>query len=152
MCNTWAIRRHYLDGEHTAWMYALGNPSDKDFMDRCLAKDPKRAQRIAVTVRRIIDRGCAWAFASETMKRLVLGKGKLAKFEVRIKGGLIRIAAYLHLNEIPIYLFDFDTHQGSQSNLPRRHIEHALELATIARECCEHYDFSNDIRRLNERF
>lgn len=49
----------------------------------------------------------------------------------------------IHAGYIPIYLFDFDTHQGSANNLPKRFIKRAQEMAALAKSCAEAYDFSD---------
>lgn len=124
-------------------LYVLCPDSGKSFIDELARSDVGRLSRILVTAKRIYDYGCAFGFASQTIKRIEAGKCAVAVFEVRVKGTVIRVAAHIHNSAIPIYLFDFDTHQGARSHLPRRHIDHAKELAAIAAKCAEQFDFSD---------
>lgn len=79
-------------------------------------------------------------------KAIVVIKGAhigVTVFEVRVKGTVIRVTAYIHARYIPIYLFDFDAHQGSANNLPKRLIKRVQEMAALAKSCAEAYDFSD---------
>lgn len=122
-------------------MYVLVGAREKSFVDRCIAKDPHRARRITLVAERVFDRGVEWGFESSTIKRLKGAEGAVAVFEVRVKGSVIRVAAYLHNGSIPIYLFDFDSHSGSRNNIPENILSRAAESAKRAAACAAEYDF-----------
>lgn len=136
-----AIQKHYLDKEEAKWMYTLVGAGEKSFIEKCASKDPHRVARIVSTAIRIFDRGVSWGFRSETIKKLKGIKGGIAVSEVRVKGGVVRVATYLHLDDIPIYLFDFDTHSGSRNNIPKHVLDRAAAAAKHAESCASDYNF-----------
>lgn len=136
------IRKYFLDEKKGKWAYVLAASGRKSFIDKCMKTDPHRLKRIATTVERIFDRGVGWGLASETIKRLKGTKGNVSVFETRVKGGVVRVAAYLHCGDIPIYLFDFDTHSGSGNNVPAHILDRAAKAAREAKTCAGKYDFS----------
>lgn len=123
--------------------YALRQANGKSFVEDCAKRDPYRLSRILKTLKRIFDYGCSFGFDSKTIVEIKGARVGIAVFEVRLKGTVIRVAAYIHAGYIPIYLFDFDTHQGSANNLPKRFIKRAQEMAVLAKSCAEAYDFSD---------
>ena len=140
-----SIGKYYFDDKRPdeGTFYVLRQGKERSFIEDCARKDPYRLSRILKTMKRIYDYGCTFGFDSKTIVRI---KGKdidVDVFEVRIKGTVIRAAAYFYEGYIPIYLFDFDTHQGSANNLPRRFIARARDMALLARRCSETYDFSD---------
>lgn len=139
-----SIKRHYFDENdtHKGMMYALQRTGGNDCIDDCARTDPQKLRAIARTAKRIYDRGCSFGFASETIKQIKAGRSSVQVFEVRVKGTVIRVAAHIHENWIPIYFFVFDTHQGSGNNLPKHHIDRAVSMAQAAAECAKDYDFS----------
>ena len=141
MNDGWSIVKHYLDIEKRKWVYTLKSDGGKSFLDDCVRKDPQRAKRIANTAERIFDRGVSWALCSDTIKAIKTPKGELHVFEAVVRGTTIRVATYLH-RKIPIYLFEFTTHQGRKNNLPQRFIDRAIEMSKIAAECVREYDFN----------
>lgn len=104
------------------------------FMEKMAAtpKMQERAALIARTMRRVSENGVDWAFESKTFKSL---EPELSLCELRVKGKIIRVMTYIHDNQVPIYLFDFDGHQGKRSNIPANIKRKGKELAKIAREC-----------------
>lgn len=136
------IGKHYLNRRRGKWIYALKSPSGKTFLDDCMRKDPDRAARFASTAERVFDRGCTWAFDSGTIKRIKTGSISIDVFETVVKGGVIRVATYVYLGYIPIYLFDFKTHPGSGNNLPDHDIKRAIQSAEVAAKEAQCYDFS----------
>ncbi len=139
-----SICRHYFnDGdESSGLMYVLRQGNSKSFMEDCARTDRTRLASIVKTAKRIYDHGCSFGFDSGTIKRIRAGKIDIDVFETRVNGSVIRIATYIHNGWIPIYLFDFDTHQGSGNNLQQRHIARAVAMALTARDCAANYDFS----------
>lgn len=73
-----------------------------------------------------------WAKDSETLKLL---NAELALYELRIKGKIIRVMTYVHNDQVPVYLFDFEGHQGKTGQIRKEHMEKAQKLAKIAKEC-----------------
>lgn len=108
-------------------------------MDDLVRTNKDRAARIRTTATRIFDNGIEWALESHTVVEIAAGKGNIAVFETRVKGSVIRVATYLYEKRVPIYLFDFKTHPGSRNNLPRRHIDRAIQLARAAERIAPHY-------------
>ena len=136
------IRKYFLDKGERKWAYVLAVPGRKSFMDKCVEKDPHRARRIATTAERIFDRGVGWGLVSKTIKQLKGVKGSVSVFETRVNGGVVRVAVYLHCGNIPVYLFDFDTHSGSGNNIPAHFLDRAAMTARKAAVCADEYDFS----------
>lgn len=141
---SYRIEARYFDGNgpKNGMLYVLCPSPGKSFIEDLYAKDMERLSRILNTARRIYSAGCRYGFDSQTIKPIVSGGHDIAIFEVRVKGTVIRVASYIHEGWIPIYLFDFDSHQGSKSKLPKRHIKRAAELACEARACAREFDFS----------
>lgn len=135
------IRKYFLDKEESKWMYVLAGSGEKSFIDKCIDKDPHRARRIVTTIERVFDRGIEWGFASSTIKRLKGISGDVAVFETRVNGSVVRVATYLHEGDIPIYLFDFDSHSGSRNNIPGHVLRRAADAAKRAESCAGSYDF-----------
>ena len=138
-----SIVQYHFNEKHPdeGTFYVLKQGGEKTFIEKCARKAPYRLSRILKTMKRIYDRGCKFGFDSETIVRIKGVDADVSVFEVRVKGAVIRVAAYIHAGYIPIYLFDFDTHQGSANNLPKRFIERALDMAVLAKSCSETYDF-----------
>ncbi|WP_346675722.1 hypothetical protein [Enorma phocaeensis] len=141
MDNDWEITRHWLDRERSKWMYVLSKHG-RSFISKCRAREPNRARRIERTAERVFDHGVSWAQTADVITEIKAVRQNIAVFEVHVKGTVIRIAAYLHLGLIPIYLFDFDTHSGSKNNLPAHYKDRAAEMAKIAKSCVQNYDFA----------
>lgn len=142
MDSVYEIRKYFLDKEEKKWVYVLAVSGRKSFIDKCLIRDSHRAARIASTVERVFDRGVSWGLASSTIKNLRGTRGNVVVSETRVKGGVVRIATYLHLGNIPIYLFDFDSHSGSGNNVPGHVLGRAAEMARHAKDCATGYDFA----------
>lgn len=123
-------------------MYALTDGRGKSFLDDCPKSDSYALQRIVTTIERVFDRGVSWAKESGTIKQLKGVGGNVAVFETKVKGGVVRIATYLHMGNIPIYLFDFNTHSGSRNNIPRHYLIRALKEAEAAAQYVQEYDFN----------
>lgn len=119
-----------------AYVLALAPIGTDTFIEKMMSTPKKqvRAASIVKTMRRIIDNGIEWAFDSETFKPLDSG---LALCELRVSGKVIRVMTYLHKGQTPIYLFDFDSHQGKGSGIPENIMEKAESLAKAAKECME---------------
>lgn len=101
-----SIKRHYFDENdtHKGMMYALQRTGGNDCIDDCARTDPQKLRAIARTAKRIYDCGCSFGFESETIKQIKAGRTSVQVFEVRVKGTVIRVAAHIHENWIPIYL------------------------------------------------
>ena len=136
------IGKYFLNREETKWVYALTDGKGKSFLDNRPKSDAYTMQRIVTTIGRVFDRGVAWAKESGTIKQLKGVSCNVAVFETKVKGGVVRIATYLHMGNIPIYLFDFNTHSGSRNNIPRHYLDRASEAAEVAAQCAQEYDFS----------
>lgn len=147
MAKEWVIDRHFLDRKKTQWIYLLKRMGGESFMDACLRKDPDRAARIAVTAKRVLEYGLEWAIDSDTIKKIKGTKGPVAVFETRAGRRTIRVATYLHDNQIPIYLFDFTTHCGSHNNLPDNERDKADKMAQLAAQCARNYHFEGSGRQ-----
>lgn len=106
----------------------------KTFMEKLAGnpKDQDRAALIARTVDRVGRNGIPWAKESKTLKTIT---ATVSVFELRVPGKVIRVMTYLHDERAPIYLFDFDGHQGKGGKIPQSLIDKASKLAEAAREC-----------------
>lgn len=104
------------------------------FMEKLISnpKGQNRAALIARTVDRVGRNGIPWAKESKTLKTIT---STISVFELRVPGKVIRVMTYLHDEKTPIYLFDFDGHQGKGGKIPQNLIDKASELAEAAREC-----------------
>lgn len=113
-------------------MRVLRRAHKPSFMDE-MAEDPKRYERAALIARiaaRIERRGKEWAFQSATSKWLA---SSVSVCEVRIRGKVVRVMAYWPPQEArPVYLFDFDGHQGKSGNIPSHLLDKAYRLAQEA--------------------
>ena len=103
-----------------------------------LARSPKtrrRAALIARTADRLQRFGRAWGFESGTLKWIA---PEVSLCELRVGGKVIRVMAYLPPEPAPpIYLFDFDGHQGKDVSIPAHVKSRAKELAVEAKRCIE---------------
>lgn len=144
MSDEWVIDKHYLDIENSKWMYVVKRKNGKSFMDDCIRKEPQYASRIGTTALRVFDNGIEWALETGTLTRIKGTKGPIVVFETRVKGDILRVATYLHENSIPIYLFIFRTHGGSNNNLSEHDKQHAVEMAKRAAACAESYMFGEE--------
>ena len=123
-------------------MCVLKKANKPSFLSDCFRKDRHRARRIEKVARQVFERGEGWARDADVIKRLHIGKCKVSVFEVKVKGTVIRVAAYMHNDRVPIYLFDFDTHSGSKNNIPKHILSRAADAAETAERCAREYDFS----------
>lgn len=120
-----------------AVMRVLSPVGRRSFMDEMVA-DPKKRQRAALIARtayRVERNGIGWAFESETFKWL---SKDVSVCELRVKGNVIRVMTYLERGiAFPVYLFDFDGHQGKRASIPSALIAKAETLAKEAAKCLE---------------
>lgn len=144
MGDGWVVGKHYLDTARSKWMYVLKRSDGPSFMDDFIRKEPQAAARIGTTAIRIFDNGVGWALESGTLARIKGTKGSVVVFETRVKGDVLRVATHLHKNRIPIYLFIFKTHAGSNNNLPEHDKQHAVDMARHAADCARNYDFGEE--------
>lgn len=117
-----------------SYMKVLASAGKPSFMDE-LVDNPKSRQRsvlIARTVERVNKNGLDWARSSHTLKTIT---ADLSVFELRVPGKVIRVMTYVHEGRVPVYLFDFDGHQGKNGKLPPSLMKRAEALARIAFEC-----------------
>lgn len=112
-------------------MRVLARKGAQSFMEK-MTGNPKRHQR-AEQIRRAAERvarnGVEWAKVSKTLKAIA---PDLYVYELRVPGKVIRVMTYLHNGIEPIYLFDFDGHQGKKGGIKASDIEKAQELAAEA--------------------
>jgi hypothetical protein len=115
-------------------MDILVSTGRKTFMEKLAGnpKDQNRAAVIAKTADRVGRNGISWAKASKTLKAIT---ATVSVFELRVPGKVIRVMTYVHDGETPVYLFDFDGHQGKGGKIPQSLIDKANTLAEAAREC-----------------
>ena len=102
-----SIKPHYFKKGHeeSGIAYALCLNGSRSFIDDLAGnhKDAYRLSRILKTLKRIYEHGCDYAFESDTFKHI---KGKdidIDVVEARVAGSVIRVAAYIHEDWIPIY-------------------------------------------------
>lgn len=118
-------------------MYVLAPVGRKSFMEE-MSDDPKKRRRAALIANaawRVARNGIGWAFSSETFKWVVKG---ISVCELKVKGEVIRVMTYLDDGlAIPVYLFDFDGHQGKRGVIPPSIIARAKKLAGEAAICIE---------------
>lgn len=136
---SWEIRRLTIDDRTGAFLDVLAKRDRPSFIDDCLRKDRDRAARIITTAVRVHRYGLDWAYCSGTIKRIRGGEPRVAVFETRVKGSVIRIATYIDKSQHPVFLFDFDTHAGGGNKLPEHDKERAFELAAIAEQCAKDF-------------
>lgn len=114
----------------------LAAESKPSFLEE-LGASPKTKERAALisrTTKRIHDFGIDWAFVSKTFKPL---DKELSLCEMRVTGRVIRVMTYVHNNILPIYLFDFDGHQGKGNSIPPNYLERGKRLSIEAHKCME---------------
>lgn len=118
-------------------MRVLSRDGKPSFIEE-LARSPKtrrRASLIARTADRIERFGIDWAFESTTLKWV---SADISLCEMRVSGKVIRVMTYLTPGTTsPIYLFDFDGHQGKGGSIPPHLLRKAEQLAQEARSCLE---------------
>lgn len=121
------------DGVEALCLAVVGKPP---FLEKlsCSPKTRDRAVLISRTANRIHDNGLDWAFQSETLKSI---DDELSLCELRIKGRVIRVMTYIHNKQIPIYLFDFDGHQGKTGKVSSNILKKGKQLSEEARKCME---------------
>ena len=118
----------------TVSMNILTATGRQTFMEK-LVSNPKgqnRAALIARTADRVGRNGIPWAKETKTLKTIT---STVSVFELRVPGKVIRVMTYVHDEKTPIYLFDFDGHQGKGGGIPQNLIDKANKLAEAAREC-----------------
>ena len=102
-----------------------------------LAGNPKTRQRaVAITraVTQVARNGVGWAKESCKFRSLDAG---LALYELKANGKVIRVMTYVHRESVPIYLFDFDGHQGKSGSIPKHVMERGRSLAEQAARLME---------------
>lgn len=100
-------------------------------------KGVDRASVIAKAMLRLSTYGTSWAMDIKHLRLLRREGDGLAVYELRANDKVIRVMTYVHddRDKTPVYLFDFDGHQGKTGKVPRRQIERGVNLARAAREC-----------------
>ena len=91
-----------------------------------------RASLISKSAKRIAMGGIEWAIVSRKLRKI---DSDLALFEMKINKSVIRVMTYIHEEETPVYLFDFDGHQGKTGKIPQSYIDKGREMAIHAAEC-----------------
>lgn len=99
-------------------------------------KTRNRAVLIARMAARVARNGTDWAVAAKKLKPV---SRDVSMFELRIDRRVIRVMAYIHDDpaHTPVYLFDFDGHQGKSGKIDRNLIKKGERLAAIAAKCME---------------
>lgn len=105
----------------------------KSFIEK-LVGDPKTRQRanaIVKTMAQIAKNGTKWAQQTNKLRFL---RTDLSLYELKIDRKVMRIMTYVHHDATPVYLFDFDGHQGKHASIPRHVMDRGKKLAAIAAE------------------
>lgn len=103
----------------------------KSFIEK-LVGDPKTRQRANAIVKamaQIAKNGTKWARQANKLR--FLGTS-LSLYELKVDGRVIRIMTYVHHDATPVYLFDFDGHQGKHAGIPKHVMDRGKKLAAIA--------------------
>lgn len=103
----------------------------KSFIEK-LVGDPKTRQRANAIVKamaQIAKNGTKWARQANKLR--FLGTS-LSLYELKVDGKVIRIMTYVHHDATPVYLFDFDGHQGKHAGIPKHVMDRGKKLAAIA--------------------
>lgn len=70
-------------------------------------------------------------WARQTNRLRFLGTS-LSLYELKVDGKVIRIMTYVHHDATPVYLFDFDEHQGKHAGIPKHVMDRGKKLTAIA--------------------
>lgn len=114
----------------------LAKEGEKDFLSKLHSsgKTKYRARVIAGMMEKVARFSTDWAIQAKKLKQLT---SDVSVFELRADGKVIRVMTYLHDDEqrTPIYLFDFDGHQGKGGHIKKSDLARAKKLASLARGC-----------------
>lgn len=128
------IRIHDLeDGQR---MQVLAPTGSKSFIDKLIEAPKSQSRLIKITkmAQRVAEAGVGWAITAQKLKLL---EDDLALYELKIGNTTLRIMTYLHNQTQPIYLFDFEGHQGKTGQIPQGCMKRGRTLAKAARECMQ---------------
>lgn len=109
----------------------LARENAASFIDKLLdnPRTRRRAGAITKAIAQVSKNGVEWAKQADKLKFLNAG---LSLYELKIGGRVIRIMTYVHCDSVPVYLFDFNGHQGKSRKIPRHIMDRGEKLAIIA--------------------
>lgn len=131
-----AYRIESIELEEGFRAHAIAKEGEPCFLED-LASNGKTRRRATMILRmalKVARNGTEWAICAEKLKSVT---PTVSVFELRADGKVLRVMTYVHDDEerTPVYLFDFDGHQGKTGKIKASVLEKAKRLAIAAREC-----------------